>query len=290
MTGQGPTRVGVIGLGDIGRGVAASCAGAGLPLVVCDVRDEPLAAFADQATTTSSPAELAAQCEVVVVAVVNDAQVLSVTSGEDGVLSAAAPGTVLVIVSTISPAALASVAASAAAAGVAVVDCGVSGGPSAAATGELISMVGGTEDDIASAGQVLEAMSSLVVRMGDLGTGLLAKLARNVVQYGGWLAAYEGQRIAEAGGIELAKLAQVIRASDAKIGGAATLMFRPTVEPCGPDDHEGLVASMAAGAALATKDLAAALEAATELGLTLPGVEVTARHIDDVFGVGGGAS
>ena len=112
MTGQGPTRVGVIGLGDIGRGVAASCAGAGLPLVVCDVRDEPLAAFADQATTTSSPAELAAQCEVVVVAVVNDAQVLSVTSGEDGVLSAAAPGTVLVIVSTISPAALASVAAS----------------------------------------------------------------------------------------------------------------------------------------------------------------------------------
>ena len=290
MTGQGPTRVGVIGLGDIGRGVAASCAGAGLPLVVCDVRDEPLAAFADQATTTSSPAELAAQCEVVVVAVVNDAQVLSVTSGEDGVLSAAAPGTVLVIVSTISPAALASGAASAAAAGVAVVDCGVSGGPSAAATGELISMVGGTEDDIASAGQVLEAMSSLVVRMGDLGTGLLAKLARNVVQYGGWLAAYEGQRIAEAGGIELAKLAQVIRASDAKIGGAATLMFRPTVEPFGPDDHEGLVASMAAGAALATKDLAAALEAATELGLTLPGVEVTARHIDDVFGVGGGAS
>ena len=290
MTAQGPTRVGVIGLGDIGRGVAASCAGAGLPLVVCDVRDEALAAFADQATTTTSPAELAASCDVVVAAVVNDAQVLSVTSGEGGVLAGAAPGMVLVIVSTISPAALASVASAAAAVGVAVVDCGVSGGPAAAASGELISMVGGTEADIATAGQVLEAMSSLVVRMGDLGTGLLAKLARNVVQYGGWLAAYEGQRIAEAGGIELAKLAQVIRASDAKIGGAATLMFRQTVEPFGPDDHEGLVASMAAGAALATKDLAAALEAATELGLALPGVKVTARHIDDVFGVGGGDS
>ena len=151
-------------------------------------------------------------------------------------------------------------------------------------------MVGGSEEDIAAASPALEAMGSLVVRMGELGTGLLAKLARNVVQYGGWLAAYEGQRIAEAGGIELAKLAQVIRASDAKIGGAATLMFRPTVAPFGPDDHEGLVASMAAGAALAAKDLAAALEAATELGLTLPGVEVTATHIDDVFGVGGGAS
>ena len=284
----GKLRVGVIGLGDIGGGVAASCASAGLALSVCDLREDARAAFAERAFLTSSPAELAGHCDVVVVAVVNDAQVLAVTQGDDGVLVRAAAGTVLVIVSTISPATLMLVADTAAATGVRVVDCGVSGGPSAAATGELISMVGGTPEDIAAANEVLEAMSSLVVRMGDLGTGLLAKLARNVVQYGGWLAAYEGQRIAEAGGIELAKLAQVIRASDVKIGGAATLMFRPTVAPFGPDDHEGLVASMTAGAALAAKDLAAALEAASELGLTLPGVAVTADHIDDVFGVGGG--
>ncbi len=290
MADQGSTRVGVIGLGDIGRGVADSCVGAGIALTVCDIRPEALEAFADRASTTTSPAVLAEESDVIVVAVVNDAQVLSVTSGDDGVLGSAAPGTVLVVVSTISPGALASVAEAAASAGVRVVDCGVSGGPAAAAAGELICMVGGSEEDIAAASPALEAMGSLVVRMGELGTGLLAKLARNVVQYGGWLAAYEGQRIAEAGGIELAKLAQVIRASDAKIGGAATLMFRPTVAPFGPDDHEGLVASMAAGAALAAKDLAAALEAATELGLTLPGVEVTATHIDDVFGVGGGAS
>ena len=56
--------------------------------------------------------------------------------------------------------------------------------------------------------------------MGPFGTGLAAKLARNLVQYGGWLAAYEGQVLAEAAGIELSKLAQVIRASDAQIGGA----------------------------------------------------------------------
>ena len=257
---------------------------------MCDIRDEALTDFAGRASTTTSPSALAERSNIIVVAVVNDAQVLTVTTGDDGVLGSAAPGTVLVIVSTISPAALAAVAAAAKAADVRVIDCGVSGGPTAAATGELISMVGGAEEDIAEAAVVLEAMSSLVVRMGDLGTGLLAKLARNVVQYGGWLAAYEGQRIAEAGGIELAKLAQVIRASDAKIGGAATLMFRPTVAPFGPDDHEGLVASMAAGAALAAKDLAAALEAAAELGLALPGVEVTASHIDAVFGVGGGPS
>ncbi len=62
--------------------------------------------------------------------------------------------------------------------------------------------------------------------MGPLGAGLPAKLARNLVQYGSWLAAYEAQVLAEAAGIELAKLAQVIKASDAQIGGASTLMFR----------------------------------------------------------------
>ena len=78
---------------------------------------------------------------------------------------------------------------------------------------------------------MFDAFGSLTVRMGPFGTGLAAKLARNLVQYGSWLAAYEGQVLAEAAGIDLAKLAQVIRASDAKIGGAATLMFRSTVAP-----------------------------------------------------------
>ena len=78
---------------------------------------------------------------------------------------------------------------------------------------------------------MFDAIGSLTVRMGPFGTGLAAKLARNLVQYGSWLAAYEGQVLAEAAGIELSKLAQVIRASDAKIGGASTLMFRSTVAP-----------------------------------------------------------
>ena len=102
-------------------------------------------------------------------------------------------------------------------------------------------MVGGDEEVVADLAPVFDAMGSLTVRMGPFGTGLAAKLARNLVQYGGWLAAYEGQVLAEAAGIELSKLAQVIRASDAKIGGAATLMFRSTVAQFTDDDDAGFV-------------------------------------------------
>ena len=279
------TRAGVIGLGDIGAGVAASCIAAGLPTTVCDLRPDVLDSFADKATTTTSAAELARQSDVIVVAVVNDAQVEAVLTGEGGAFEGIQPDTVIVVVSTISPPTIVAMAETASEVGASLIDCGVSGGPAAAKSGELIAMVGGDSASIEAARDVLDAMSSLVVTMGGLGTGLIAKLARNVVQYGGWLAAYEGAQIAEAAGVELAKLATVIRASDAKIGGAATLLLRPTVAQFGPDDDAGFIAAMAAGAALARKDLLAALATAQDLGLELPGVEVASSSIEHVFGV-----
>ena len=123
--------------------------------------------------------------------------------------------------------------------------------------------------------------------MGPFGTGLAAKLARNLVQYGSWLAGYEGQVLAEAAGIDLAKLAQVIRASDARIGGASTLMFRSTVAPFAPSDDAGLVGAMRSAADLAHKDLRAALDLAEELDVDLPLAAMTDNRCDDIFGVGG---
>lgn len=285
-SGDLPT-VGVIGLGAIGDGVSGSLLRAGFPLVVADVREEATARYAQDAAVAASPADLARAADVVVVAVVNDEQVHAVLSGRDGALAAAGPGTTFVIVSTITPECVRAVGEEARSAGVALVDCGVSGGPSAAASGELICMVGGDEAVVAGLAPVLDAMGSLTVRMGPFGTGLAAKLARNLVQYGGWLAAYEGQVLAEAAGIELSKLAQVIRASDAKIGGAATLMFRPTVAPFTEDDDPGFVGAMRNGADLAHKDLLAALALGDELGVSLPLAAMTEARADDIFGVGG---
>lgn len=284
-TGGGPT-VGVIGLGAIGDGVAKSVHAAGLPLVVFDIRSEATDRHADQATVAASPADVARAADVVVVAVVNDEQVRAVLSGPEGALGAGGPGTTFVVVSTITQACVRDIGAEARAAGTAVVDCGVSGGPSAAASGELVCMAGGDEEVLERLAPVFDAIGSLTVRMGEFGTGLAAKLARNLVQYGGWLAAYEGQVLAEAAGIELSKLAQVIRASDAKIGGASALMFRSTVAPFTDADDAGFVAAMRSGADLAHKDLLAALALADELDVDLPLAAMTEALTDDIFGVG----
>ena len=124
--------------------------------------------------------------------------------------------------------------------------------------------------------------------MGPLGAGLSAKLARNLVQYGSWLAAYEGQVLAEAAGIDLALLARAIRASDRRIGGAATLMFRPTVAPLRPDvpTEVGLIEPMGAAARLAHKDLRAASELADALGVAVPVARLTDAYCEAIFGVG----
>lgn len=281
---SGPT-IGVIGLGTIGGGIAKNVHAAGLPLVVCDVTAEATRKHADYARVVDSPADLARESDVVVVAVVNDEQVRGVLSGPDGALAAGATGTTVVVVSTITPACVAAIGAEATALGVPIIDCGVSGGPSAAASGNLVCMCGGDPEAISDLAPLFEAIGSLTVTMGPFGTGLAAKLARNLVQYGGWLAAHEGQVLAEAAGIELAKLAEVIRASDAQSGGPTTLMFRNTAAPFTPADDQGLVRAMQAAAGLARKDLHAVLAMAGDLGLELPVATMTEAHCGEIFGV-----
>jgi 3-hydroxyisobutyrate dehydrogenase-like beta-hydroxyacid dehydrogenase len=281
------TTVGVIGLGDIGRGVADAVARAGLGLGVCDLRAEVTAPYAASSLVAAVPAGLGADCDVVVVVVVNDRQVLAVLDGAEGALASMASGSTVVILSTVLPATIETVAALASAHGVDVVDCGVSGGPAAAAEGTLVAMVGGDPDVIERVRPVLDSFSSRVVHMGSLGAGLKAKLARNLVQYGSWLAAYEAQLLAEAAGIELSKLAEVIRESDKLIGGSSRLMFRDTVAPLPADTHPGIVNAMAAGAALAHKDLQAAIALGRALDVELPLAVMTDARCDAVFGLEG---
>jgi 3-hydroxyisobutyrate dehydrogenase-like beta-hydroxyacid dehydrogenase len=257
--------IGVIGLGTIGGGIASNVHAAGLPLVVCDVRAEATHRHTAYAKVAGSPADVARESDIVVVAVVNDEQVRSVLSGPEGVLAEGGADITVVVVSTITPACVAAIGAEATALGVSIVDCGVSGGPSAAASGNLVCMCGGDPEAIAGLAPLFEAIGSLAVTMGPFGTGLAAKLARNVVQYGGWLA---------------------VRASDAQSGGQTTLMFRQTVAPFTAADDEGLVRAMHAGADLARKDLLAALALADELHLELPLAAMTEAHCADFFGLG----
>jgi 3-hydroxyisobutyrate dehydrogenase-like beta-hydroxyacid dehydrogenase len=280
------TRAGVIGLGDIGRGVADNLAQAGVTLSVCDVRAEATAPYAEQAHIASSPADLAGRSDVIMVAVINDDQVRSVLRGVDGVFAGAEPGTTVVVVSTISIATVTELHAEGVTHGVTIVDCGVSGGPSAAASGELVCMVGGSAEDVERVRPILDLMSCLVLHMGPHGAGLAAKLARNLVTYGSWLAAFEAQQLAEAAGIDLLKLGQAIKESDKRIGGASTLMFRTTAKPWPADADAGLVTAMRNASLLAHKDLAAAQALGVELGVALPLALMADARGDDIFGFG----
>ena len=276
---------GVIGLGEIGGGIAGNLMKAGVTLSVCDVREEATAPYRDGAHVAASPRDLAERCDVVIVAVLNDAQVRAVLEGGDGVFAAARDGSTVVLVSTISTPTVTDLRTAGAAHGVTVIDCGVSGGTQGAADGELVCMVGGTEVEVDRVRPLLDVFSRLVLHMGPPGTGLSAKLARNVVQYGSWLAAQEAQELAEAAGVDLLKLGEAIRASDQVIGGAARLILRPTAEPWPGDTDANLLAFLRDKALMAHKDLDAARALGDELGVPMPLAALTDSRCERIFGL-----
>jgi 3-hydroxyisobutyrate dehydrogenase-like beta-hydroxyacid dehydrogenase len=276
---------GVVGLGEIGGGIAGNLMKAGVTLSVCDIREKATAAYQEGAHVAASPRELAGHCDVVFIAVLNDAQVRAVLEGDDGVFAGASEGTTVVVVSTVTTDTVKEMREAGARDGVTVVDCGVSGGTQGAADGELVCMVGGSEDEVDRIRAVLDVFSSLVLHMGPPGAGLSAKLARNVVQYGSWLAAQEAQELAEAAGVDLLKLADAIRESDRVIGGVTRLMFRPTAEPWPGDTDAGLLTFLRDKALMAHKDLDAARALGAELGVPMPVAEMTDERCERIFGV-----
>jgi len=275
---------GIVGLGVIGKGLATSLMERGVALTVCDVREEATTPFRKEAHVAETPAILAAGSDVILVVVFDDAQVRSVLQGPDGVFAGASPGTSVVVISTVRRETVLELRAEGAAHGVTVVDCGVTGGKVAAAEGELVCMIGGTAEEVDRVRPVLDAISSLVLHMGPPGTGLAAKLARNMISYGSWLAAFEAQELAEAAGIDLPKLGEAVRQSDKWVGGASRLMFRTTTEPWPEETDAALLRPLRSGADLARKDLAAALELGAALGVALPVAEMTERRCNRIFG------
>jgi 3-hydroxyisobutyrate dehydrogenase len=277
-------RVGVIGLGDMGGNMAATLMRAGVDVAVCDVREEVTAPFRDGARVAASPRDLATGSDVTFVVVFNDAQVRAVLQGPEGVFAGAPEGSTVVIVSTIPIGTVVEMRDEGASHGVTVVDCGVSGGPEASSTGELVCMIGGSAEEVDRLRPVLDILSCLVLHMGPPGAGLAAKLARNLITYGSWYAAFEAQELAEAAGIDLVKLGEATRESDKRIGGASRLMFRTTAQPWPEDTDAGLLQMMQSGADVTHKDLSTILELGQQLGVDLPLAELTERRSGRIFG------
>jgi len=110
--------------------------------------------------------------------------------------------------------------------------------------------------------------ADLIMHMGPVGAGTRAKLARNLLHFAAFTAAAEAQRLARAAGIDLRKLAKVVRHSDAVTGGPGMIMLRPTTAPL--DAADPLREILENVRALAEKDLSLALQLGADLGVDLP--------------------
>jgi 3-hydroxyisobutyrate dehydrogenase-like beta-hydroxyacid dehydrogenase len=265
---------GVIGLGQIGGGVARALTERGWSVTAYDVAAQARGRFAEIATIAPSPGAVAAATEVVIVAVLDDTQVRAVLDGEDGIAGAGTDGRTVLILSTIGVETIEWAGELGRSKGFAVVDCGVTGGPRAAAAGTLVAMLGGDQAAVAAVRPVVEAFSSEALHVGELGAGLRLKLARNLVTYGSWMVADEAARLAAASGIEVASLVEVIRASDPLTGGMTALLGGDPANRPAP----------AALVAIANKDLGAALSLADSEGLDLPVARLAIDAIEPVIG------
>jgi 2-hydroxy-3-oxopropionate reductase len=166
----------------MGRPMAMNLLKAGHALQVFDVVPERMTALVQAgATAAASAREAAAGCEVVITMLPNSPEVRAAVCGADGVLEGAAPGTLLVDMSSIAPLASREIAAKAAARGVVMLDAPVSGGEPKAIDGKLAIMVGGPADAFARARPLMEKMGASVTHVGEIGSGNMAKLANQIM-------------------------------------------------------------------------------------------------------------
>jgi 3-hydroxyisobutyrate dehydrogenase len=279
------TKVGVVGLGKIGGFVGRAIGQAGYDVVGYDVREEAMREFSDAITPSASPRAVAEASDVVLVAVYDDAQLRDTLTGDEGILGASSLPRSIAVLSTVTLDTVRWAAAEAERAGVALLDCGVTGGQGLREEGKIVVLAGGDEQSLEAARPVLEVFAAPLLHMGPSGAGMQAKLARNLIHYSGWYAAWEGARLAAACGIDIAKLVEAVKVSDKWSGGGTSLLTRGIGPgPADPSDEQSL-ASRQGSAGYAHKDLTYALALAAEVGVHLPGAELVEQRIDMAVGL-----
>ena len=286
MTGPStaPAPVGFIGLGNIGKPMARRLADWAGGLTVCDAIPEATRSFGERGVRVAlTPAEVAERATIISIMVRDDAQVADVLNGPNGILRTARPGTVVAVHSTVeadTPTALAQLAAEHE---VHLVDAPVSGGAMGAAGGTLALMVGGSDEAVELIREPFACFATLVAHLGPVGAGTRAKLARNLITFSAYAAVGEAVALAEAAGVDLALLGEVVRHSDRVTGGPGSVMLG---QPAGPlDPSNGLQEYFIHARGLGEKDLQLALALGAELGMDLPIARLALDNLGAALGV-----
>ncbi len=209
-------RVGFVGLGIMGQGMARNLLKAGYGVRVWNRTSSRMDALIEAgASAGASPADVAANCDIIVVCVSDTPDVEEVVLGESGILCGVQAGALVIDCSTISPQATIDIAGRLKEKGVKMLDAPVSGGSEGAVNGTLSIMIGGDEEQVERARGLFEAMGSTITHVGSQGAGQTVKLVNQILVVGNCLAMCEALIFAQAGGVDLE------RCLNAVSGGAA---------------------------------------------------------------------
>jgi len=208
-----PETIGFIGLGLMGKPMAANLLKAGYPVVVHSRSQGPVDELVAQgARKGTSPADVARQATRVITMVPDSPDVERVLDGPDGVFRALQPGTIVIDMSSIAPGVARRLAEKAASLGAVMLDAPVSGGDIGAINGTLSIMVGGDPAAFAAAKPLFEVMGNpeKVIHIGGPGAGQLCKLCNQMVIGGTLAVVAEAFALAKRAGVDAAKVREAL--------------------------------------------------------------------------------
>lgn len=213
---QSGLNVGVIGLGQMGRGIAANLDKAGVLAAVWDVAVAARARQFSHEVSIAGSREMSARCDAIIFVVPTSKEIAANLDGPDGILGVERPGQVLVDLTTSDPERTRALAASATKHGRVYLDGGMTGGAAGADAGTLTLMMGGDEAALARVRPALDAIAKRVFLVGPSGAGHTLKLIHNMVVHTNFLAACEACRMAEDAGLDLTAVIDVFNAGNAR--------------------------------------------------------------------------
>jgi len=271
-------RIGVIGLGLMGRPMAKNLLKAGYDLIVHDINRKAIEEVIGLgAKGESSPKTVAASAEVIILSLPGDSEVEEVILGEEGILEAGRPGSLLVDMSTVSPLTAKRMAEVLQKHGMEMLDAPVSGGQEGAREGSLTIMVGGKPEVFERIHPVLQKLGKNVTHIGGHGAGQVAKAANQIIVGLTIEAVAEGLVFASKSGVDPEKVRKAL------LGGYAQSrvlelhgqrMTERNFEPGGKvRSHK--------------KDIEIVMSVARELGMCLPGTALLSHLWNAVAGQGG---
>ena len=254
--------LGVVGLGSMGFGAAVSALRKGVTTIGLDPSPQARVRFvAEGGAVADSLAALGAQCDAVVVLVVNAAQTESVLFGDGGLLESMRPGSVVIASATVDPTLPPAWQDRLAARGLWLIDAPVSGGAVKAAAGQMTVMASGAPEAFAAAGALLDAIAGKVYRLGDQpGIGSTVKMVNQHLAGVHIAAACEGMALGMRAGADPRALYEVICNS-----AGMSWMFQNRVPHILAGDYTPLSAVN-----IFIKDLGIVLDAARKLSFPLP--------------------